>query len=190
MTAPGNSVATRCKYLPLAMEFLQSIGLPARLVPGAQGFIDLIRIKQGTLEIDPACPVSNLLHEAGHLAVVPQRFRSLMDGNLDDSFAMMFEQLQSLDLPPDDPLTIACLQSSECEATAWAWAVGEHLGIPPKARILDDEYSGDGATVRLQLMGCAYFGINGLAHAGFCVTRARPGVSLPAYPKLAYWLQR
>jgi hypothetical protein len=190
MTATGKSLTRRCKYLPLALKFLQSIGIPAHLVPGSQGFIDHIRIKQGSLEVDPTCPVSNLLHEAGHLAVVPQRFRTLMDGNLDDSFAVMFEQLHSLDLPPDDALVTACLQSSECEATAWAWAAGEHLGIPPKVRILDEEYAGDGETVRLQLMARAYFGINGLAHAGFCVTRARPGVTLPAYPKLAYWLQR
>ena len=113
MTATGKSLTRRCKYLPLALKFLQSIGIPAHLVPGSQGFIDHIRIKQGSLEVDPTCPVSNLLHEAGHLAVVPQRFRTLMDGNLDDSFAVMFEQLHSLDLPPDDALVTACLQSSE-----------------------------------------------------------------------------
>ncbi|WP_237113908.1 hypothetical protein [Pseudomonas aeruginosa] len=81
------------------------------------------------------------------------------------------------------------IQTSDTEVTAWAWAAGVHLQIPPKMIIMDDEYSGEGPILRSQLKAMAYIGINGLSHGGFCQRRANPYSSLPVYPSLAFWLQ-
>jgi hypothetical protein len=177
-------------YVEKTMAFLNEIGLPIAVVPGASAFLELIRIVEGRLEIDPLCPVSNILHEAGHLATVPSAFRHLMTGNLDEGIKRMFDEIEKMGLHPDHPLSRSAMQASEVEATAWAWAVGEHLDIPPDVAILDSEYDNDGAEVRSMLMARAYYGIHGLMHAGFCVNRANPNRNLPVYPKLAYWLQQ
>jgi uncharacterized protein len=94
---------------------------------------------------------------------------------------------------PDSALARACIQCSDPEATAWAWAAGVHLGLDPKEIVQDDEYGNGGSDIRLMLSMNKYMGINGLAFAGFCVTRPGPleqMSGLPAYPKLAMWLQK
>jgi hypothetical protein len=190
MNQPSHHSDELKPYVAKAMDFLNGIGLPISVVPGATAFLELIRVVDGRLEIDPACPVSNVLHEAGHLAVVPSQFRHLMTGDLDEGTRLMFAEINKMGLEPDDPLSRAAMQAGECEATAWAWAAGEHLGIPPEVIILDSEYENDGEEMRDMLMARQYFGINGLMHAGFCVTRANPRRKLPVYPNLAHWLQK
>lgn len=177
-------------YVAKTMDFLNGIGLPISVVPGATAFLELIRVVEGRLEIDPACSVSNVLHEAGHLAIMPSQFRHLMTGDLDEGTRLMFDEINKMGLEPDHPLSRAAMQASESEATAWAWAVGEHLEIPPEVIILDSDYEKDGAGVRFMLMARQYLGIHGLMHAGFCVARANSRRNLPVYPKLAYWLQQ
>jgi hypothetical protein len=78
---------------------------------------------------------------------------------------------RSTSTEPDGDLQRAVLQCSDPEATAWAWAAGQYLGLQPKAIIQDDEYGGDGSFLRLQLATGGYVGINGLSHAGFCAVR-------------------
>jgi hypothetical protein len=190
MTQPITHSDTLMPYVAKTMDFLNGIGLPISVVPGATAFLEQIRVVDGRLEIDPSCPVSNILHEAGHLAIVPTQFRHFMTGDLDEGTERMFAEIKKLGLEPDDPLSRAAMQASESEATAWAWAVGEYLEIPPEVIILDSEYEGDGADMRVMLMMRQYLGIHGLMHAGFCVTRANPRRNLPVYPKLSYWLQK
>lgn len=83
------------------------------------------------------------------------------------------------------------MQAGDAEATAWAWAAGKHLGLVEKLVVRDQDYSNDGASVRLGLSLCAYLGINGLAHAGFCAPSRYVAMHTgrPAFPKLSKWLQ-
>ncbi len=177
--------------LSKAIEFLREIGLSVEIRPGASGFVSGVRIVHGGLEVDPQCSLSNLLHEAGHLACTPRQYRPLMDGNLYAGQRAMLEDIASKDLSPDSAEYRAVMQCSDPEATAWAWAAGRHLGLPEEVIIQDDEYNGDGPGMRTMLALNSYVGIHGLAHAGFCCTRS--GLSkilkLPAYPQLAFWLQ-
>ena len=129
--------------------------------------------------------MSDLLHEAGHLALIPGRFRPGMNGDLSDGFTVMFKALDALDLPPDDPLSRAALQCSDPEATAWAWAAGTALGLPPETIITDDQYDGEGASIRQMLSMRLYLGIHGLIHAGLCLPPRNPG----GFPALTRWLQ-
>ncbi|WP_053570338.1 hypothetical protein [Caballeronia cordobensis] len=169
------------------MQFLNEIGLLARYEVGATGFSEGCRIDRGTLVVDPECRISTMLHEAGHLAITPGCFRSLMDGNLYVGQREMLRLIDETGMHPDAPLYRAAIQCSDPEATAWAWSAGVELGLPGEEIIRDDEYDGEGADIRLGLKMCAYIGIHGLARAGFCAIRKRGNHG--AWPLLKFWTQ-
>ncbi|MDG1580995.1 hypothetical protein [Pseudomonas sp. GOM6] len=179
----------QCSHADKAVGFLREIGLSVDIVPGATGFIEHIAIVEGGLQVDPRAPASGLLHEAGHLATIPTRFRGYMSGSLGAGMKRAFEELDQMGLEPDDPLARAMVQCSDPEATAWAWAAGKALDIPDEKIVQDHEYEGTGAWIRKCLAARSYLGINGMSHAGFCVLRATPYRPLPVYPELAFWLQ-
>lgn len=189
MTNEARPEKLNCEHAQKTMEFLNAIGLQVDVVPGASGFIEGIRLVDGTIQIDPNCPVSGLLHEAGHLAVIPKAYRHFMNGGLFKSFKQIFEVADFMSLEPDHPTSRALMQSSDPEVTAWAWAVGKHLEIPDELIIMDHEYDNGGADLRISLNCCAYMGIHGLMHAGFCTVRPNPYRKLAVYPKLEFWLQ-
>lgn len=174
-----------------ATDFLTEIGLPWHWSPGAKGFIPGVDIRSGALYVCPTARVSGLLHEAGHLACLPGDFRPLAQRNMSGVQKLMLDTLDFGN--PDGELERAAMQCSDPEATAWAWAAGEHLGLKPRAIIWDDEYANSGAELRGQLLRRQYVGIHGLAHAGFC--SIRPGAladrrGIPAFPKMVRWLQK
>ncbi|MYM92377.1 hypothetical protein [Duganella vulcania] len=155
--------------------------------PGAAGFTGHVYIRDGGLDVDPACAPAELLHEAAHLAVIGARYRPWFSGDIRSGMARMFDDITRLRLPPDHPIERAALQSGELEATAWSWAAGVAIGLPSKEIIHDADFSGAGAATRLELQLGQHRGINGLYHAGMCA-RARPGVANP-YPAMLRWLQ-
>lgn len=169
------------------MRFFSEIGIRARYEAGANGFSKGCRLDRGELVVDHACRISTMLHEAGHLAITPRCFRSLMDGNLYAGQREMLRMVDDAGLHPDEPLFRAVMQCSDPEATAWAWAAGVTLDLPGEEIIRDDEYGGDGEAIRLALQMRAYIGVHGLAHAGFCAIRERNGIA--AWPCLNFWTQ-
>lgn len=178
-----------CRHAESAVHFLSTIGISIQVVPGAKGFIEHVEIVDGALHVDPRCRASAILHDAGHVAIVPSQFRHMLSGNLHSGTRRMFEELEQAQLEPDSPLERAMLQIGDCEATAWGWAAGKAIGIPDRLIIQDDEYDGEGPILRMQLNAKAYLGINGMSHAGFCVVRPNKYSPLPVYPDLAFWLQ-
>jgi hypothetical protein len=120
------------------------------MVSGAHGFCPGIDIVDGVLLIAHDARASAALHEAGHLATLPGEFRPYAQRNVSGVQRLVCEHVDFAQ-DPDGELQRAALQCSDPEATAWAWAAGQHLGLPPKSIIQDDEYDGDGAFVRLQL---------------------------------------
>lgn len=179
----------RCPHAERVMQFLNGIGLPVLVVPSASGFIKHVEVVNGGLHVDPQVPASGLLHEAGHLALAPSKYRHYLNGDLNAGLKQIFKEVATFDIDPDSALMRALIQMSDPEVTAWAWAVGKHLGLEDEVIIQDSEYSGTGESLRLALSANCYMGINGLAHAGFCVRRKTPYRDLPAYPELAFWLQ-
>lgn len=178
--------------LARVMAGLADIGITAVLDESAWGFLGKVRIVDGGLRIAPDCPVGDVLHEAGHLAIIPRRYRARANDNVGQIQREMLDDMDLLDEPIDSPLYRAVLQTSDPEATAWAYAFGRHLGLDAEDIIEDHSYRnaqgvGTGADIRLALTMGAYAGINGLAHAGFCSVNARG--RLPKYPALAFWTQ-
>lgn len=170
------------------LDHLTAIGIEVHVVSGATGFVPGCRIVSGALLVDPGCAPSAVLHEAGHVALVPSRFRSYMSGDLGAGMKRMFDELAEMELPPDHPLQRAAIQCSDPEATAWAWAAGTAVGLAPGEIILDEEYGGSGAEIRAMLQANQYVGINGLAHAGMC-KRGNWVAPEARYPNMECWLQ-
>ncbi len=166
------------------IEFVRSVGLDVRVAKGPiRGFIRHVRIEQGVLLIDDKCAASALLHEAGHLAIIPGDFRHLASSNVSKAIRVGFEAANAagLDAIPDEPMICAMMQTSDPEATAWAFAAGRAIGVPDDQIILDREYGGDGRMQRVMLAGGHHLGIHGLQHAGMCRVRQ--------YPEMIRWLQ-
>lgn len=171
---------------------LAEIGIATTIDATAKGFLDKIRIVDGRLHVAPDCPVGDVLHEAGHLAIIPRRYRSRANNDIGRLQREMLEDMTRTNEFPDSPIYRAVLQTSDPEATAWAYAFGKHLGLADEDIIEDHSYpdetgKGTGADIRLSLSMRAYVGINGLAHAGFCSFRGLGG--LPKYPEMAFWTQ-
>ena len=189
-------------------SFLQEIGITAVRSTAADidGFLTGIEIREGVLYCDPdVAATTDFLHEAGHLAVIPARFRRLAGRDVQCSLAphydSYFDQHPCIrDDGSEDPVIRAILQSGETEAIAWAWAAGRHLGIGDEEIMPDDGVfwiSDDdiamepgGAETRARLQAGQYFGINGLIAAGMAASKilqTRHGA--PAYPSLLKWIQ-
>ena len=175
--------------LQKTLAFLNDIGLTCHLKPGATGFLDGLCIQNGELQVDPSCRVSNVLHEAGHLAILPGRIRHFANNDLTAMDSIITKYIDFSN--PDLPEVRAVLQSGDTEATAWAFAAGLAIGLKPRTIIPDGDYEQNGLSVRIMLQQKRYLGINGLAAAGFCVTRpaSKKHFGLPTYPNLAKWLQ-
>jgi len=173
-------------YLKETVDFLNAIGIECIARDGSDGFLKGCRIERGKIYYDPtnALP-SNLLHEAGHLAIMPAFMRRKANHNLEHAFNLMeprIDEILAQTGDPNHPEIRAMLQSGDTEATAWAFAAGRAAGLPDDIIILDEAYENTGSSVR---MGCqlnAYPGINGLRFAGF-LEHVRD------YPALKYWLQ-
>lgn len=164
------------------LAFFNEIGLPWKFDDAAAGFLPDVDIKDGVMQVSSRASVSSLLHEAGHLAVMTGDARPYCQSNVNSAVKVMFEHYQDLD--PDHPALRAAYQSSDPEATAWAWAAGRHLDLPGHLVICDEDYEGDGRDIRSALSLNSYLGINGLRAAGMCEMRGPD-----AYPKLTKWLQ-
>jgi hypothetical protein len=157
--------------LDTIVQFLRSIGLvvePAEL----QGdtFLPAIRIVQGGLRYDPARlqTPGDLLHEAGHLAISPDRM--LLNDAIDN---------QSPDAATD-----------EVEAIAWSWAALVHLGLPGEVLFHPAGYKGQSESLLMAYRLGVHVGASGLARRGLCLLPAQAeGSGVQAYPHLRRWLQ-
>ncbi len=179
-------------FMPPVLSFLEKIGIFAEIVPVSGGFLEKIKILNGGLRIDPDCSICDILHEAGHLAIIPNRYRSRFSVNADDSdvWDTVMAEIRKANLDPDHRLCRAVIQCSDQEATAWAWAAGLAIGVDHDLIIEDNNYPDDngimgGEYVRLAMENNQWPGINGLMHSGMCDNPRRPD----GFPKMKKWLQ-
>jgi len=154
-------------------DFIAGLGLPiaeAELPPDT--FLPGIAIRDGGLVIDPSKLVwpGDLLHEAGHLAVLPLEFRASAQDDLIDE-----TQIE---------------HAGELEAMAWAYAASVELGLPVEVLIHEGGYNGKSRDLLQMYTFGVYPGLQGLCAAGLT---AAPGFSaepLPLrYPQMLRWLR-
>jgi hypothetical protein len=103
------------------LEFLTTIGLEVRLEPiEVPTILPGMIVDHGVLVVDEGClaHVGDLLHEAGHLAVVPAAERAELTANVGDD------------------------GGNEMAALAWSYAAARHLGLAPQVVFHDGGYLG------------------------------------------------
>jgi len=149
--------------------FLASIGLEtAPVVLPEAGFLDGLMISNGVLLIDEvrlAYP-GDLLHEAGHLAVVPGAQRKLLYGNAGS-----------------DP-------GEEMAAIAWSYAAALYLGIDPAVVFHPNGYSGGSQAILLNFSQGRYFGVPMLEWFGLTADKKTAALlQVSQYPHMLKWLR-
>lgn len=174
---PNNSIQQ-------AIIFLKGIGFNTeRGEVTANSFVPNITIKNGEIVYNEEALVGDMLHEAGHLAILPAKYRSICQANVGRSVAEIWKHADAAgELEVDSPMYRALIQASDPEATAWAWAAGKEIGIAEEEIIPDFQYQGTGEEIRSMLSARCYLGINGLRAAGMLD-------SVKTFPKLTRWVQ-
>jgi hypothetical protein len=150
------------------VHFLTQIGLPVKAARiQGETILPGITISQGTLLVDESSLKypGDLLHEAGHLAVVSRERRQ--SGNAD------FSQKAA----------------EEMMAIAWSFAALVHLQLDPAIVFHADGYRGGSASIIENFTHGRYFGVPMLQWLGmtFDAANAAKAGALP-YPHMIKWL--
>jgi len=148
-----------------------------------------IWIEDGGLIYDPAeAHPGNLLHDAGHLAIIPSIIRPLAKGDIIASIEQPIEAYldshqDAFEKLPEDPIARACLQCGDAEAIAWAYAAAIAARVDPWLTC-EQGFSNrnDAEHIYRGLQVGAHLGVNGLRAAGF-IER------VDDFPRLTKWVQ-
>lgn len=179
-------------YFDRILDFVRSIGLQVEIGPfGPDGFLPGVDIKAGVLHIDPEhlYVSGDLLHEAGHIAVVPSRWRPMLGTNLETSLR---EALGDT----DDPMARIALDHTEPLATTWAYAAVKALELPVETLFYAGGYRMTEAQ-RTHFVASFEAGNNfGILHMAKLGMTGPCGImsmmhsnDLPPFPIMTRWLQ-
>lgn len=159
--------------LEKSISFLNSIGINTifRKIDG-NSFLPGLSIENGAIIID----IENLtfpgdiLHEAGHIAVVPGIDRSTLN-------ATTIENRQDR-------------EAEEMMAIAWSYAACLHLGLEPGFVFHDHGYKGGGNYIAENFNNKQYFGLPMLQWIGLTADEKNaPDLQVDPYPHMMKWLR-
>jgi hypothetical protein len=153
-------------------DFLRGIGIrvtPADLGDGT--FLPGIRVHDGGLLVDASrlrYP-GDLLHEAGHLAVLPRSARRAFG---------------------DPTASTADMREIETQAIAWSYASALEVGVDPALVFHAGGYRGRSAGLLMNFALGVYLGVDGLQAAGMAVRpRDAERLGVPPYPHMVKWVR-
>jgi len=157
----------RAVLIDAIVAFLTGIGIPTteEILP-KDGFLPGLIVRRGGLVYDPARLVwpSDLLHEAGHIAVTHPVLRP------------------SLSVVADDP-------AEEMAAIAWSYAAAVALGIDART-LFHDDYKGGGAALADNFTAGRDIGVPMLEYYGMTEGRqSRRAPKAAPYPRMTHWLR-
>jgi hypothetical protein len=135
------------------VDFLTTIGLEVRLQPiEAPTVLPGLTVDHGALVVDAdrLSHVGDVLHEAGHLAVVPGADRGAL----------------TVDVGSDG--------GNEMAALAWSYAATRHLGLAPEVVFHDDGYRGDARSLIENFEAGRYVGVPILVWRGMATNEEFP----------------
>jgi hypothetical protein len=150
-------------------QFLIDIGIAVR--PGelsGKTFLPGMRVEDGVLVVDESRLTypGDLLHEAGHLAVLSSEQR----------------QTAGPEMGGDGGFEMA--------ATAWSYAAALHIGLDPVLVFHPDGYRGDSQAIMENFAARRYIGVPVLDWLGMTADPKRAKeLGVPAYPKMLKWLR-
>jgi len=153
----------------LIVDFLREIGLDVQVRTLTEPtFLPGIRIERGGLVVDPARLTypGDLLHEAGHLAVVPPAARATMHDDAGDD------------------------QTNELMSIGWSYAAVVHLGLAPAVVFHAGGYQDGGQTYLRNVAEGRYLAVPMLQWVGLTLDRKRAREEGAApYPHMRSWLR-
>jgi hypothetical protein len=152
------------------MDFLGEIGLTVRRAALPEGtFLPGIQLEADGLVVDEArlAHPGDLLHEAGHLAVLTPAERRAVG--------------ESLNSGPGE----------EMAAIAWSYAACVHLGLDAAVIFHDQGYKGEGLALRENFVAGRYIGVPLLQWYGLTRERAYGAgdETQAVYPRMERWLR-
>lgn len=155
------------------LAFLRAIGLRVdEETLQTPGFLPGVAVRDGGLVVDRAALQwpGDLLHEAGHLAVMPAALRPRQSGALHDC-----EHVP---------------HAGEAEATAWAYAAACAVGLSARELFHAGGYHGHGEGLAMTYACGVYPGLHGLMQAGMAhgIAQAQT-LGVAAYPRMRRWLR-
>jgi hypothetical protein len=160
------------KELEQCIDFLHSIGI--KIIAGkitVPTFLPGLSIERGCIIIDRDALKfpGDILHEAGHIAVVPAADRDTLD-----------------------EAAIGKRENREAEemmAIAWSYAACVHIGLDPYFVFHDKGYKGGGSYIADNFTNKNYFGLPMLQWKGMALDGANAArQNLPAYPYMIKWM--
>jgi hypothetical protein len=150
-------------------RFLNNIGI--KTIAGDiidETFVPGIEVRNGTLVYEQAklkYP-GDLLHEAGHLAVMTPDERAKANATIDTG------------------------GGEELAAIAWSYAAALYIGIEPDVVFHPDGYKGDSQMILENFAAGRYFGIPLLEWMGMTADDKKAAeLNIEPYPKMAKWLR-
>ena len=153
-----------------ARRFITEIGIETEtgLLPTEPCFVPGLQIVQGRIHVEQALLKypGDILHEAGHIAVVPAAERPTLNGS-----------------------AIAKRKDAAAEemmAIAWSYAACIHLKIDPVFVFHNEGYHGGGTSIIENFSAGRYVGVPVLQWLG--MTNA-PGSSTGSYPEMIKWMR-
>ncbi len=163
------SVGFRDPELVRIADFLVTIDLPIAAGEIQQStFLPGITIQNGGLTIDEPklFSIGDVLHEAGHLAMLPPLARAGASGHMGDDGGM------------------------EMAAIAWSYAVAMHLRIPAAVVFHDQGYRGGSQSLLESFANGRYIGVPMLEWVGIAVGEKRAiELGVEPYPYVLRWLR-
>jgi len=149
--------------------FLNEIGLPVEIGEIHQPtFLPGIYAGAGILRVDLArlSWPGDLLHEAGHLALLTEHERQQVAGNAGDD------------------------GGDELGAIAWSYAAALHLGLDPSVVFHEHGYRGGGQSILENFAAGRYFGVPTLQWRGMTLDeRNARTLGVKPYPHMLRWLR-
>jgi hypothetical protein len=162
---------THTETVAAIVRFLEGIGIPVRFgTIDGEAFLPGLRIERGGLLVDPERLLypGDLLHEAGHLAVMTAEERAAADGNVG----------------PD--------AGAEMAALAWSYAAAVAMGLDPQVVFHEHGYKGNGAQIAYGYAHGQNVGVPLLAWFGLTEDPMFGGVPRAGewvFPKMKRWLR-
>lgn len=145
-------------------NFLESIGIPVEPTSlDEETFLPGIKIDKGTIlvDYDKLKYPGDLLHEAGHVAVMTAEERGSISGNIQEG-------------RPEG-------QNDEMGAILWSYAALLHLSIKPEVVFHESGYKGDAQWLVENLSKGNYIGLPLLEWMGLTTQKT--------FPKMKHWIR-
>lgn len=164
---------TREKTLLKIINFLDEIGIAYRFVEiNEDTFLPGLKIDKGELLIDEKKLkyVGDVLHEAGHIALLPPEIRGKLSGSLENQ---------------PEP------EGTEMAVIAWTYAASKAISIPTEIVIHDEGYKGDAQSIIKNFDEGSYFGVPILQWLG--MTNEKKSIlksDQPVFPKMSFWVRK